>query len=49
MGLPTDLSRSGWDIINVMGLHLLDPTGSHKLESKCLLGWISSVDLTADQ
>ena len=30
MGLLTDLSRSWWDLTNVMGLGLLDPTISPK-------------------
>ena len=42
MGLLTDLSRSSWDLTNVMGLGLLDPTDSPKSVSKHLLGWRSS-------
>ena len=32
----------------MMSLGLLDPTGSPKMVSKCLLGWISSVGQIAD-
>ena len=38
MGLLTDLSRSGQDLTNVMGLGLQDPTGSPNSVSECLLG-----------
>ena len=38
MGLLTDLSRSWWDLTNVMGSGLLDPTDYPKSESKHLLG-----------
>ena len=38
MGLLTDLSRSWWDLTNVMGLGLLDPTDSPNSVSKHLLG-----------
>ena len=42
MGLLTDSSTSWWDLTNVMGLGLLDPTGTPKSLSKHLLGWRSS-------